>query len=1307
MQIIPALLKYGDFSQIGSLIAPRPCVWEMGSTDGLLVKDGWDEKFKARLEKIYAAYGARDQLHYDHLEGGHRWNGDFAFPLFDTVLRGAKRRLSATTSTTRRDGTGRPQQERPDDRRLGTLHSTDDSEFPMQPMTDATAWPAHREEIRTRILVAAGLHPLPKRTPLGAVVHGKVEREEYTVERVIFESFPGHYVTGSLYRPKAPAAGKRPAVLSPYGHWKEGRFHDHGLEQVRKEIAGGAERFEVGGRHVIQARCVQLARMGCVVFVYDMEGFADSVQFADHWTGPRPDDSDPAGYPLLSPRAELHGQTPFGLQTWNSIRALDFVCSLEDVDPDRIAVTGASGGGTQSMILGAVDDRIAASMPAVMVSSAGQGGCTCENAQYLRIGQGNVDIAAATAPRPLGLICANDWTRALKADGHPQLKALYKLLGCPDRYEAHFHFEFRHNYNAVNRQHMYHFMNRHLKLGLPEPIVERDYRPLNPVTEATVWTDAYPKPGGHNVGLPHERKLTAVWAQATAAALAEMSENDRRALIAQGITTMVGRTPEDVGPVEWEPAPDVDGGDTVLKPGLLTVTAHGEQLPVLLLFPKRNWNRDVVVRLTDTGKAGILGADGVPIAEVLALVKDGSAVAAIDLFGQGDFVKGGNALESVRVIPRGKGEQPYQRAACYHFGYNPPLLIQRVHDVMSLVEFLRREDGERKPERIHLTAVGKQVGPVALIARFALGERIDKVTVDPQEFSFDSVDRIDHPMFLPGILRYGGMDALWKLNQLGPAAGAAGLRAAFVDELRPLYPDSRIEEAAMAEPVRIDAARGTIAGVHILLRDVSPDASLQVEAAGSDGWPAAAVRFYHLLDVPVEINSGLHSRTEKWDGKRNPYVIRRAPFRIFEVLKPFEAQARAGAAVVALAVQVDTIPRDAKPGDYPLQIAIRIGSERTEKRLILRVHAATVPPAGKDTLRVTNWYSEGNMLRGTEAAPGSEASWEILDRYAAMMAKGRQNTFRLPLWLRSDARGRIVLDEQRTKRLIALFERHGFYYVEGCDLVKLRGGRLATRLGSEPVQSTKGTAELVETLACLREFIAKEKLQDRWLQHIKDEPGGTLTGDYKFVADLVHKHLPRVPVLEATVTRELAGAVDIWCPTVDQYQRHRDFFERRRKQGDRCWVYTCLTPTGPWVNRLIDMERLRPVYIGWGAACFGTTGYLHWGLNRFVTDPFQQSVVDHPAAPHSNNQLPAGDTHILYPGPGCPWSSTRFEAQRIGLEDRELLRQLDVKDPALCRQIIASVFRGYDDYETDVRAYRDARRKLFEVLDVSGCQSAR
>ena len=160
-----------------------------------------------------------------------------------------------------------PEGERPTDVRLRSLRTLN-SEFPFQAVAGPEEWAARREALRRRVRVATGLWPWPERTPLRAVVHGRVDRPEYTVEKVFFESLPGHLVTGNLYRPRG-GEGRRPAVLSPHGHETDGRFHDYGFERVREEIASGAERFEVGGRHYLQARAVQLARMGCVVFQYE------------------------------------------------------------------------------------------------------------------------------------------------------------------------------------------------------------------------------------------------------------------------------------------------------------------------------------------------------------------------------------------------------------------------------------------------------------------------------------------------------------------------------------------------------------------------------------------------------------------------------------------------------------------------------------------------------------------------------------------------------------------------------------------------------------------------------------------------------------------------------------------------------------------------------------------------------------------------------------------------------------------------------------------------------------------------------
>src|ERR1043166_1376599 len=307
-----------------------------------------------------------------------------------------------------------------------------DGYFPFTPPASAAAWEKRAERVRRQILISQGLWPMPTKTPLNPVIHGKVDRGEYTVEKVYFESAPGFFATGNLYRPKK-VAGKAPGVLFAHGHWADARLLESTDSELRREIADGEGRFEDGGKSRFQSMCVQLARMGCVVWQWDMLGNSDSQQFSmqlvHRFAKQRPEMNTTENWGLFSPQAESHLQSAMGLQTWNSIRSLDFVLSLPEVDPDRIAITGASGGGTQTMLLAAIDPRVKLSFPAVMVSTAMQGGCTCENASLLRVNTGNVEFAALFAPGPQGMTCANDWTRQMPTKGFPQLQELYALFG--------------------------------------------------------------------------------------------------------------------------------------------------------------------------------------------------------------------------------------------------------------------------------------------------------------------------------------------------------------------------------------------------------------------------------------------------------------------------------------------------------------------------------------------------------------------------------------------------------------------------------------------------------------------------------------------------------------------------------------------------------------------------------------------------------------------------------------------------------------------------------------------------------------
>jgi dienelactone hydrolase len=382
-----------------------------------------------------------------------------------------------------------------DDARLGPLKDLD-GYFPFDPPATREAWQARAADVRRRILVSQGLWPMPTKTPLNPVIHGTLQRDGYTVSKVFFESAPGFFVTGNLYRPTKPH-GKVPGVLFAHGHWKDARLSDQPADKLRAEIAAGEERFEQGGRSRFQALCVQLARMGCVVWQWDMLGDSDSQQLSRDlvhgFKAQRPEMNSPSRWGLFSPRAEARLQNVMGLQTLNAVRSLDFLLGLPEVDPERVAITGSSGGGTQTMILAAIDDRIQLSFPVVMVSTSMQGGCTCENASLLRVGTGNVEFAALFAPKPQGMNTANDWTRELATKGFPDLQRAYALFGAKDDVMLHRGEHFPHNYNAVTRAAFFTFLNQRFKLGLPTPVIERDYEPLS-VPQLSVWDAEHPSP---------------------------------------------------------------------------------------------------------------------------------------------------------------------------------------------------------------------------------------------------------------------------------------------------------------------------------------------------------------------------------------------------------------------------------------------------------------------------------------------------------------------------------------------------------------------------------------------------------------------------------------------------------------------------------------------------------------------------------------------------------------------------------------------------------------------------------------------
>lgn len=617
--------------------------------------------------------------------------------------------------------------------------------FPFTPVHTPKDWQKRRAEIQQRLLLAAGLWPMPEKTPLNPVIHGRIDRDDYTVDRVFFESLPGHFVTGSLYRAKnqkLPA----PAVLCPHGHWPKGRFMDReiGSPAFKKELETGAETMESAARSPVQARCVQMARMGCTVFLYDMLGYADSIQFPEHRHGLQPDG-------FVSAQSELRLQSHFGLQTWNSIRALDFITSLDGIDPNRIACTGASGGATQTMMLTGLDDRIKAAFACVMVSTAMQGGCVCENANYLRINQGNVDIAALAAPRPLGVTAADDWTKELETKGLPDLKSLYEMLGASENLSSHIATQYPHNYNLPSRTALYTFLNRHFHLGLSEPIQERDFIFLSP-EEATVWTGRHEKPSGSTVGIEHEKSV-ASWfrSQDTKNILAPLSaENSdaQKAILAAAWKCIVARELPKPSEVAFNASSSQELENHVVIQGVAKNLRFDEAIPLQFRIPKY-WKGAFSIILADNSE----GADLLANQELTK----GSAVAIPNLYltGSREQPRAGDNLKA-----KFDGTD-YREFPAYTYGYNHPLAVRRAHDVGTVLSVLKA-DTQRPLSEVKIIATPKFTA-CSLIAAATLGEDLLEVQLLDDTFRFEKLAHPWDPDFVPGAVKYGDLPGLIKL----------------------------------------------------------------------------------------------------------------------------------------------------------------------------------------------------------------------------------------------------------------------------------------------------------------------------------------------------------------------------------------------------------------------------------------------------------------------------------------------------------------------------------------------------------------
>ena len=604
-----------------------------------------------------------------------------------------------------------------------------DTEFVPRTYPSLAAWKERREHLRRQILWSAGLWPMPERTPLNARISDRIEHDDYTVEKVAFESRPGLFVTGNLYRPKKPSPRGHPGVLNPHGHAGTGRLHDDNVASY-------------------QARGITFARMGCVALIWDMIDYNDSArqlsgtyQEKTYWNvHNQPWSHEPN-------RRALWNVNALGLQLWNSIRALDFLGSLPEVDPERLGCTGESGGGTQTFLLYAVDDRVKVAAPVCMVSAYMQGGCNCENAPSLRLDTCNVDFGAMMAPRPLLLISSTrDWTKHTAQVEYPAIRRVYELFGATDKV-AHIPFEAGHGYNRDMRNAVYTWFARWLGLSLDAGFTEPKYQ-TEAKNDLLVFNESVPV----NAIRDHET-LEQVMVEAASRQIANLKPTtaerfaENRRGLGEGLRLSLGLTPFHGDEVEYARRGEISLADLRGEAGVFKEKRRGAEIPVWVFRPDG-------ATLAPVGCALLIHGQGrATMVDKAGFIRDwlarGQIVYVIEAFGIGD-------ARPAEAIARKRGSTRYFST------FNRTDDAERVHDIVASIGYCQSHGAAGKPPRtVNVVAFGK-AGPWLAVAGATLdaprpGEPEIQFAIDANRFDSSGEEQYLADLFIPGVLRAGGL----------------------------------------------------------------------------------------------------------------------------------------------------------------------------------------------------------------------------------------------------------------------------------------------------------------------------------------------------------------------------------------------------------------------------------------------------------------------------------------------------------------------------------------------------------------------
>lgn len=640
-----------------------------------------------------------------------------------------------------------------DDRRLTAMRSGDTA-YTFPTYRTKGEWLARAEDLRHHILVSNGLYPLPEKTPLKAKIFGKIEHADYTIEKVYFESYPGFLVTGNLYRPKGKK-GPFPCIANPHGHWGNGRL----------------ENSDSGS---IPGRCINFAKQGYVAFAYDMVGYNDSTQIKHSYGGHR---------------ETIWGLSLMGLHLWNSIRVVDFLCSLPQVDPNRIACTGASGGGTQTFMLMGIDDRIKVSAPVNMISAHMQGGCLCENSPNLRLDTYNVEIAALMAPRPMIMISATgDWTKNTPQVEYPAVKSVYELFDAGEKLRS-VQIDAGHNYNEDSREAVYAWFGKWLLGSEDENQFKEQPFELESKEQLLVFGDSdHPRPE------VNAETLTNYFVESAKKQLERMKPKDKDGLEQFGKTmatalrhSLAAEFPQ-TDDIVVEAVGDTKREGFTASRMFIGQHGKGDRIPSVLYVPDNlPETASATLVVHPDGKAALVDTNGAMPGELVSeLLKGGQMVFAIDPFLTGEYNTPFAAT--------------HRQDVRYFTTFNRTTTALRVQDILTALAYL-----QAKASTVNLVGLDK-AGLWCLLAR-GLSSRVEHTVVDVAQFDNEDDESFVKELFVPSIRRAGDFRTAATLTAPGMLAIHNTADRFKTDWITDIYQAIDAAEKLRIEKEQADAAK--------------------------------------------------------------------------------------------------------------------------------------------------------------------------------------------------------------------------------------------------------------------------------------------------------------------------------------------------------------------------------------------------------------------------------------------------------------------------------------------------------------------